>query len=98
MLKKLALGATLAVALLLAPRIASAGVDVSIGIGLPFPGVIVAPPPPVVVRPPVVVAPPPVVVGPADYGPSYVRVYPPGKRHGWHKHGHKHKHHHHHHH
>ena len=59
-------------ALLGAPRLASAGVGVSIGIGLPFPGVVYAPPPPVVYGPPVAYGPPPVVYGaPLAYGGFY---------------------------
>lgn len=80
--------------LLAAPRFAAAGVDVSIGIGLPFPGIVFGPP--VVVGPPVVYAPPPrVVYGPPVYygrpygGPVYVQRHP-GKH--WRKHHRRHHH------
>ena len=93
-LRRLLMGTTAALALgaalLATPWNAQAGVSVRIGIGLPFPGVVLGAPlaPPVVVAPPIVYGPPPVVYGgPAWYGPRYVRaVYarPPGRK--WHKH------------
>ncbi|GKT08995.1 hypothetical protein [Desulforhabdus sp. TSK] len=57
----------LALAVFVCSSPAQAGdVGVHVGINLPFPGVYVAPPPPVYVAPPpVYVAPPPVVVRPA---------------------------------
>jgi hypothetical protein len=57
-MKKLMVTVVAMLALMCAPRVASAGVGVSIGIGLPFPGIVVAPPPPVVYAPPVAYAPP----------------------------------------
>lgn len=95
-MKRIVLSIAAAGLLLAAPRIASARVDVSIGIGLPFPGVVVAPP--VVVGPPVVYVPPPRVVygapvyyGPRYGGPVYVGGRYPGKH--W-KRKHHHRHHH----
>lgn len=96
-MKRMILSIAAAGLLLATPRLASAGVDVSIGIGLPFPGVVVAPP--VVVSPPVVYAPPPrVVYGPPVYygprygGPVYVSRYPGKRWKHWKKHHHRHHH------
>ncbi len=93
-MKKMLITLALGAALVAAPRIAAAGVDGSIGLGIPVPGVIFGPPP-IVVGPPVVYAPaPPVYYGrPAYYGRVYGgRAYyggRPGKhwrRHHWKRH------------
>ena len=93
-MKRMLLTIAAAGLLLAAPRLATAGVDVSIGIGLPFPGFVFGPPPVVVAPPPVVYAPPPrVVYGPPVYygrpygGPVYVKRHP-GKH--WRKHHRRH--------
>src|SRR5439155_8799460 len=82
----------LAVALLATPRMASAGVHFSFGIGLPFFGAVVAPGPAVVVPAPAYVPPPayypypyPPVVAygpPGYYGGSVVGW---GRHGGWHR-------------
>ena len=85
----------LSAVLLGAASASQAGVQVSIGIGIPLPGVVIAQPALVVVAPPVVCAPPPRVVvtrpfvvapAPVYYGcrPGW-RGYPgPRHYHGWH--------------
>jgi hypothetical protein len=97
-MRKLWLAAVaLGLAGLATPGVARAGVDVSIGIGLPFPPVFVAPAPPVVVERPVIVERPVVYSAPVYY-PAYRPVYvgpgPVYRGKGWHKGHHKHwKHH-----
>jgi len=72
-MRKLMITTAAALVLLAAPRLATAGVDVSIGIGLPLPRIFVAPAPPVVYGPPVRYR--------RAYGPPvYVQAYP-GRHH-----------------
>ena len=82
----------LAVALLVTPSLARAGVHFSFGIGLPFFGAVVAPAPAVVVPAPAYVLPPayypypypPVVAyGPPGYYGGSVVVW--GRHRGWHR-------------
>ena len=96
MTKRTLAAGMLAVALLVTPQLASAGVHFSFGIGLPFFGAVVAPGPAVVVPAPAYVLPPayypypyPPVVAygpPGYYGGSVVvwgRHYRDGGRHGY---------------
>ena len=83
----------LSAVLLGAASASQAGVQVSIGIGIPLPGVVISQPAPVVVAPPPVCAPPPVVVtrpvmvtpAPVYYGCRPVWYGYPGRQHhrGW---------------
>src|SRR5437764_11549374 len=92
MTKRTLTTAILAVALLATPRMASAGVHFSFGIGLPFFGAVVAPAPAVVVPAPAYPLPPayypypypPVVAyGPPGYYGGSVVVW--GRHGGWHR-------------
>jgi len=77
MTKRTLTTAILAVALLATPRLASAGVHFSFGIGLPFFGAVVAPAPAVVVPAPAYLPPPAYYPYPYPY-PPVVAYGPPG--------------------